>query len=434
MNQKSIFLKYFRRSELGSISVMTEVIAGITTFLTMAYIIFANANILAGAGMNKAAVVGVTCLVSGVVTILTGLIANAPIAMAPGMGLNAFFAYSLVVNQGVPWQEALGIVFISGVVFLVLTWVGLRKRLVEAIPQGLLSAIAVGIGIFIAFIGLKDMGLVIKNDVTLVAGGSLTKNVLIGLGGLLCMIVLEIRKVKGSLLIGIFVSTVLSVVFGDTVMPKECFSFKPDIGDIFLKIDILGALKIGFIAPIFTLMFMDLFDSIGSLLGLVQEAQMVDKDGKIPKLDRLLSLDALATMFGAVCGTSTTTTYIESASGIASGGRTGLTSVVTGVLFLLALIFVPLLTIVPAYATAPALVMVGFFMMHNILKIDFKNLEIGVPSFLIIVLIALCYSISIGLAFGFLSYTLIRLFQGKARDLNLTLWIINILCVIYFLV
>jgi len=434
MNQKSIFLKYFRRSELGSISVMTEVIAGITTFLTMAYIIFANANILAGAGMNKAAVVGVTCLVSGVVTILTGLIANAPIAMAPGMGLNAFFAYSLVVNQGVPWQEALGIVFISGVVFLVLTWVGLRKRLVEAIPQGLLSAIAVGIGIFIAFIGLKDMGLVIKNDVTLVAGGSLTKNVLIGLGGLLCMIVLEIRKVKGSLLIGIFVSTVLSVVFGDTVMPKEFFSFKPDIGDIFLKIDILGALKIGFIAPIFTLMFMDLFDSIGSLLGLVQEAQMVDKDGKIPKLDRLLSLDALATMFGAVCGTSTTTTYIESASGIASGGRTGLTSVVTGVLFLLALIFVPLLTIVPAYATAPALVMVGFFMMHNILKIDFKNLEIGVPSFLIIVLIALCYSISIGLAFGFLSYTLIRLFQGKARDLNLTLWIINILCVIYFLV
>jgi AGZA family xanthine/uracil permease-like MFS transporter len=434
MNRQSVFQKFFGGNESAPVSISTEVVAGVTTFLTMAYIIFVNANILSSTGMDKTALVAVTCMVSGVSTILTGLLANAPIAMAPGMGLNAFFAYTLVLNQGVPWTIALGIVFISGFVFLILTWVGFRKKLVEAIPHDLLNAIAVGIGIFIAFIGLQNMGLVINNDVTLVTAGPLKQSVLVGLAGLIIMIALEIKKIKGSLLIGIFVSTLLSVIVGDTALPKQVVSFDIHIAPVFLKIDIPGALKISFIASVFTLMFMDLFDSIGSLLGLAQEARMMDKDGKIPKLDRLLSLDALASMFGAVCGTSTTTTYIESASGIESGGRTGLTSIVTGGLFILALIFVPALTIVPSCATAPALIMVGFFMMKNILKIDFKNPGIGFPSFLIIIMIALSYSISTGLAFGFLSYTLLKLFQGKIREINITLWIIDLLCLGFFLV
>ncbi len=412
----------------------TEVIAGVTTFLTMAYIIFVNADILANTGMDKVALIVVTCLVSGVVTILTGVITRSPIAMAPGMGLNAFFAYTLVLGQKVPWEIALGIVFISGFVFLVLTLAGLRQRIVEAIPHDLLSAIAVGIGVFIAFIGLQNMGLVVGNPITLVAAGALKRPVLIGLGGLLVMLILEMKRVKGSLLIGILAATVASIVAGDTVLPEKFWAFELNISPIFLKIDILGALKVAFIAPIFTLMFMDMFDSIGSILGLAQEADMVDKDGKIPMLDRLLVVDAAATMFGAVCGTSTTTTYIESASGIACGGRTGLTSVVTGALFLLAIIFVPVLAIVPSCATAPALIMVGFFMMKNIQKINFKNLEIGFPSFIIIILIALTFSISTGLAFGFLSYTLIKLFQGKWAEIKPALWVIDVLCLGFFAV
>lgn len=412
----------------------TEIIAGITTFLTMAYIIFVNADILSVTGMDKTALITVTCIVSGLVTIATGLIANAPIAMAPGMGLNAFFAFTLVLNEGLSWQVALGIVFVAGVVFLLLTLGGLRKKIVEAIPKELLSAIAVGIGIFIAFMGFQNLGLVIKDDVTLVKAGPLSKNVLIGLAGLLTMVIMEIKKIKGSLLAGIFLSTVLAIIFGEAALPEKVISLQTNITKIFGKLDIIGALKISLIAPIFTMLFIDLFDTIGSLLGLAQEAKMVDEKGNIPKLNKLMNIDATASMFGAVCGTSTTTTYIESASGIASGGRTGLTSVVTGVLFLLAILFIPLFAIVPKCATAPALIMVGLFMMKNILNIDFKNLEIGFPSFIIILMIALSFSISTGLAFGFLSYSLIKIFKGKIKEMKPALWVINILCILFFVV
>lgn len=423
-----------KNNDLNKPTTSVEIIAGFTTFLTMAYIIFVNADILSNSGMDKAALVAVTCLVSGIVTILTGIFTKSPIAMAPGMGLNAFFAYTLVLGQKIPWPVALGIVFISGFVFLVLTWAGLRRKIAEAIPQELLSAIAVGIGVFIAFIGLQNLGLVIDNPATLVSHGPLKQTAIIGLIGLLVMIILEIKKIKGSLLIGIVLATVISIITGDAPLPDKIAAFELNIGAVFGKIDIIGALKVSFIAPIFTLMFMDLFDSIGSILGLAQEAGMVNKKGKIPMLDRLLTLDAGATMFGAVCGTSTTTTYIESASGIASGGRTGLTSITTGVLFLLAIIFVPVLTIVPTWATAPALIMVGFFMMKNILKINFKNLETGFPSFIIIIMIALSFSISTGLAFGFLSFTIIKIFQSKWHEIKPALWVINILCLIFFLV
>ncbi len=412
----------------------TEMIAGITTFLTMAYIIFVNADILSKTGMDKSALMMVTCLVSGLITIATGLLTRSPIAMAPGMGLNAFFAYTLVLGQKVPWPVALGIVFISGFIFLLLTLAGLRQKIVEAIPLQLLSAIAVGIGVFIAFIGLKNLGLVVDNPATLVSAGPLKQEVLIGLAGLLVMIGLEIKKKRASLLIGIFFATVLSILFGGTSLPDTFVSFHLDMSPVFGKIDIMGALKLSFIAPIFTMMFTDLFDSIGSILGLAQEADMMDNKGNVPMLQRLLTIDAGATMFGAVCGTSTTTTYIESASGIAAGGRTGKTSIVTGSLFLLAMIFVPLFSIVPSFATAPALIMVGFAMMKNIVNIDFKDMAVGFPSFLIIIMIALSFSISTGLAFGFLSYTLIRIFEGKFREIKPALWVIALLCVLFFIV
>jgi len=410
-----------------------ELIAGTTTFLTMAYIIFVNAQILSVTGMDKNALIAVTSLVSGVATILTGLLARSPIAMAPGMGLNAFFAYTLVLGDGVPWPVALGIVFLSGLVFLLLTWVGLRKKLVEAIPPSLLYAIAVGIGIFIAFIGLQNLGLVVKNDATMVAAGALTPTVLIGLAGLLVMAVCELFRIRGALLIGIFTATAISIAAGFTPWPDRLVSLHVDFSPLAGKLDILGALKLSFLAPIFTLMFMDLFDSIGTLLACAQEAQMIRKDGKIPMLDRLLFLDAGATMFGALCGTSTTTSYIESASGIAAGGRSGLTSVVTGVWFLLALVFIPLLTVVPTHATAPALIMVGFAMIKNLAKIDFSEIETAFPSFVIIVLIALTYSISTGLAFGFLIYSLLKVVRGKIAEIKPALWIINLLCLLFLI-
>jgi len=412
----------------------TEIIAGITTFLTMAYIIFVNADILSATGMDRTGLIAITCIVSGVVTIITGLVTNAPIAMAPGMGLNAFFAYTLVINQKIEWQIALGIVFIAGFVFLLLTVTGLRKKIVEAIPQELLSAIAVGIGIFIAFMGLQNLGLVINDDVTLVKSGALTKTVLIGLAGLLTMIILEIFKIKGSLLIGIFSSTILSLFLGEAALPEKFVSLETNVSMILGKLDIIGALKISLLAPIFTMLFIDLFDTIGSLLGLSQQIEMADEKAKPLNLSRLFTVDASASMFGAVCGTSTTTTYIESAAGIASGGRTGLTAVVSGILFIAAIPLIPVFAIVPSHATAPALLMVGFFMMKNILKIDFKNLEIGFPSFIIILMIALSYSISTGLAFGFLSYSLIKIFRGKIMEIKPALWVINILCLLFFIV
>jgi AGZA family xanthine/uracil permease-like MFS transporter len=412
----------------------TEIIAGITTFLTMAYIIFVNANILSAAGMDRTGLIAITCIVSGVVTIITGLVTNAPIAMAPGMGLNAFFAYTLVINQKIEWQIALGIVFVAGFVFLLLTVTGLRKIIVEAIPDELLSAIAVGIGIFIAFMGLQNLGLVINDDVTLVKSGALTKTVLIGLAGLLTMIILELFKIKGSLLIGILFSTILSLILGEAALPGKFVSLETNVSTIFGKLDIIGALKISLLAPIFTMLFIDLFDTIGSLLGLSQQIKMADEKAKPLKMGRLFTIDASASMFGAICGTSTTTTYIESSAGIASGGRTGLTAVVTGILFIAAIPLIPVFTIVPSHATAPALLMVGFFMMKNILKIDFKNLEIGFPSFIIILMIALSYSISTGLAFGFLSYSLIKIFRGKIMEIKPALWVINILCLLFFIV
>jgi len=422
--------KYFGLTEKQT-NFKIEIVAGLTTFLTMAYIIFVNPNILSETGMDKSALIAVTCIVTAFATIITGIFANAPIAMAPGMGLNAFFAYTLVLGGKTNWQTALGVVFLSGLFFLLLTLLGLRKKIVEAIPPGLISAIAVGIGLFITFIGLVKLGVVVDNKVTLVSAGRLTPTVLIGLCGLIVMVFLETKKIKGALLVGILFSTVLAGIFGYIEKPTELISFNLNITPIVLQLDILGALKWSLFGSIFSLMFMDMFDSIGTLVACCHQANMVDEKNKIKGLDGLLGIDAIATMIGAVLGTSTTTSYIESAAGIEQGGRSGLTSIVTGVLFLLALLFVPIVGIVPGYATAPALIMVGLFMMKEVRKIDFTRQEEAFPAFIIMVMIALSYSISTGLAFGFISFTLIKIVLGKGREIRAAMWIIAILSILF---
>ena len=381
--------------------------------------------------MDKQALIAVTCIVTAIATIIVGIFAKAPIAMAPGMGLNAFFAYSLVLGDKIPWETALGVVFLSGLFFLLLTLLGLRKKLVEAIPRGLISAISVGIGLFITFIGLVKLGVIVNNEATLVSAGRLKPTIIIGLCGLLVMVFLEMKKISGSLLIGILFSTALAALFGYIPKPPEWISLHLNIMPVAFHLDILAALKWSLFGTIFTLMFMDMFDSVGTLVACCHQANMVDEENRIKGLDRLLGIDAVATMIGAVLGTSTTTAYVESAAGIEQGGRSGLTSVVTGACFLLALLFVPIVGIVPGYATAPALIMVGLFMMKEVKKIDFTNLEEAFPAFIIMVMIALSYSISTGLAFGFISFTLIKLVSGKVRDLKPAMWIIAILSIMF---
>jgi AGZA family xanthine/uracil permease-like MFS transporter len=421
--------------------VKIEIVAGLTTFLTMAYIIFVNPSILSLEGvdvagverMDKQALIAATCLASGIATLIVGIAANAPIAMAPGMGLNAFFA-TLLISGKMNWQTALGAVFVSGLVFLILTLLGLRKRLVEAIPASLISAITVGIGLFITFMGLVKLGVVVGDKHTLVKAAPLNATILIGLFGLLVMIAFEMLRITGGLVAGILAATILAAVFGKIDRPESFIALNLNLGAIAFKLDIFGALKWGFAGSIFTLMFIDMFDSIGTLVGCCHQANMVDENGRIKGLDRLLGIDAAATMIGALLGTSTTTSYIESAAGIEQGGRTGLTSIVAGLLFLLAALFVPIVGVVPSYATAPALIMVGLFMMKEVKKIDFGNLEDAFPAFIIMVMIALSYSISMGLAFGFVSFTIIKIISGKIRDVKSAMWVIAILSLLFLTV
>ncbi len=426
--------KFFKLSERKT-NLGTESVAGVTTFLAMAYIIFVNPNVLATTGMDKTALITVTCLATALATLMTGLFANAPIAMAPGMGLNAFFAYSLVLTDKVSWPEALGIVFLSGLLFFLLTAVGIRQKIVEAIPRSLISAVSVGIGFFITFIGLVNLGIIHKNEATLVSAAPITSTVLIGLTGFFVMILLEMKRIKGSMIAGIVVATLLAVLTGKTQLPAGlfAFNFELEIAPVAFKLNILGALKWSFFGAIFSLMFMHLFDSIGSLVACCHQAKMVDAKGRVQGLNRLLALDALASMMGALLGTSTITAYIESATGIEQGGRTGLTSIVTALLFVLAVIFIPLIAVVPVYATAPALILVGFFMMKEIREINLNDMEEGFPAFVIIVMIALSYSIATGLAFGFLSFVIFKAMRLKYREIKPAMWVIAALSLLHFL-
>ncbi len=421
--------KYFKLSDRQT-SIKIECVAGLTTFLTMVYIIFTHPNILSPTGMDKNALIAVTCIISAIATVFTGIFANAPIAMAPGMGINAFFAY-LVLSGKMDWQTALGAVFLSGLLFLVLTLVGLRKRLVEAIPAGLISSISVGIGLFIAFIGLGNLGLIVRDEQTLFRLGDITPTLLIGLCGLFVMILLVLKKITGSLLIGIVFSTVVAAIFGYIPKPTQWITSNLNISALTFRLDILGALKWSLFGSIFSLMFIDMFDSIGTLVACCDKANMRDQNNRIEGLDRLLGIDAIATMIGAAIGTSTTTSYIESAAGIEEGGRTGLTSVCTGLMFLLALFFVPVIAIVPSYATAPAQIMVGLFMIKEFRKINFLKPDEVVPAMIIIIMIAVSYRISMGLAFGFVSFVLIKIVSGKFRQIKPAMWIIAILSILF---
>ncbi|MGL4652892.1 NCS2 family permease [Cetobacterium sp.] len=421
--------RLFQLKEHGT-TVRQEIVAGVTTFLTMAYIIFVNPSILSMTGMDKGALITVTCLASAIGTAITAFWVNAPLAMAPGMGLNAFFTFTLVLGNGATWEQALGVVFISGVIFLALTFSGLREKIIDAIPSELRLAVGAGIGLFIAFLGMQGMGLIVSNPATIVALGKFNLNVVLGLVGFAIMGLLEMKKVKGGILIGIVTTTVLGIIFGAVELPSQIISMPPSPAPIALKLDILGAIKPVFLGSIFSFMFVDLFDSLGTIMACAHEAEMIDEKGKIKNVSKILEADAIATVIGSLLGTSTTTTFVESASGIAVGGRTGLTALTTAILFIVSLFFSPIIGVVPAFATAPALILVGVYMFKNLLDIDFHNIEVAIPCFLIIIMMPLTYSISIGISFGFISYVLVSVFSGKITNIKPIMWIIGFFSVV----
>ncbi|MEI6857789.1 NCS2 family permease [Psychrilyobacter sp.] len=425
-------MDFFQLEKHGT-NIKQEIVAGSTTFLTMAYIIFVNPGILSETGMDKGALITVTCLAAFIGTMITALWVNAPLAMAPGMGLNAFFTYTLVLGMGTTWNVALGVVFISGIIFLLLTMTGFREKIIDAIPLQLRLAVGAGIGLFIAFIGMKNLGLIVANPATLVGLGPLTPTVILGLVGLTIMGGLEIKQVKGGLLIGIVVTTVLGMVLGYVELPNGIMSTPPSIAPIAFKLDILGALKVSMIAPIFSFMFVDLFDSVGTIVACANEAEMIDENGKIENVSKILEVDAAATVIGSLLGTSTTTTFVESAAGIAEGGRTGLTSATTAILFFLAMFFTPVIGVVPAFATAPALIIVGIYMFKNLIDIDLHKIDIAIPAFLTIILMPLTYSISTGITFGFISYAIIEIISGKTKTVKPTMWVIVALSLVELL-
>jgi adenine/guanine/hypoxanthine permease len=421
--------RFFKLKDHGT-NVKTEAVAGLTTFLTMSYIIFVNPHILAAAGMPHGAVMTTTILAAVIGTLLVGLWANVPLAMAPGMGLNAFFAFSLVKAGLVPnWQTALGVVFISGIFFLIITLFGIREKIVDAIPVPLRMAVAAGIGLFITFIGLKNMGLITENPVTLVQLGKFSIPLCLALVGLVITCVLEVKKIKGAILVGIVVTTVLALITGQEQLPaaSALIQAPPSIRAIFMKIDISSALSFGLLSAAFSFMFVDLFDSIGTIMACAHNAGMVNKKGNIRDVKKILEADAVATVIGSCLGTSTTTTYIESGSGIAVGGRTGLTAVFVAIFFLACLLFTGVIGIVPGYATAPALVMVGVHMFRNIKEINFQDIEIAIPAFLTIIIMPLTYNISLGIAFGFIAYIIITVADGNYKKICPVMWGIGIL-------
>ncbi len=422
--------RYFKVQEKGS-SVRTELLAGLTTFIAMAYILFVNPNILADAGIPKDAAIASTIWIAALASLAMGVFANYPVALAPGMGLNAFFAYYVCGVLGLHWTVALGAVFFSGVLFLILTVGGIRQAIINAVPRDLKLAISVGIGLFIAFIGLKGTGLIVENSATYVALGHVTApTTLLSLFGLLFTAALMARNIHGAILIGIFVTTILAMAFGMTPAPQGfgdiVSTSLPHMGATFGQLDLAGAWNYGLVSIIFTFTVVELFDNMGTLIGLTTKAKMVKPDGHIENIDKALTTDAVGTMVSAVFGTSTVTSYIESAAGIASGGRTGLTAVAAGMLFLTALLFTPLIGLVPAFATAPALILVGALLMSEVGKIDFSDFTNALPAFLTIIMMPLTSSIANGFAFGFISYTVMKLFAGQYKKISWIMYLVSI--------
>lgn len=413
----------FAFAERGT-DLRTEVLAGVTTFLTMAYIVLVNPAILGAAGMPVAAVAAATCFAAGVASIMMGLAANAPLALAPGMGLNAYFSFTVVQQMHVPWPVALGCVFLSGLAFLALTLLGIRQMIVAAIPPHLFAAVAGGIGLFIGFIGLKDAGLVVANPATFVALGNLRSgDAGLALFGLLLIAALSIWRVRGAMLIGIVATTVVAALIGRVALPSSPYdpavltatTFKLDLPAVF-GFGRAGH-GLGLLEILFVFLFVDLFDNLGTLVAVTKRAGIADAAGRIPGLNRMLLTDSIATMVGACAGTSTVTSYVESAAGVQAGGRTGLTAIVTGVLFLAMIAIAPYAQIVPVAATAPALILVGALMMAPLAEIDWNDPFVAVPGFLTVALIPLTFSIANGLAFGITAHALLKLVRRRVtRD------------------
>lgn len=413
-------------------TVRTEIMAGITTFLTMAYILAVNPNILSETGMDKGALFTTTVLISGFVTILMGLYAKLPFALAPGMGLNAFFAYTVCMILGYSWQFALTAVFIEGLLFILLTVTNLRERIVDSLPDTIKNAISAGIGLYIAFIGLQNAGIVTNSDATLVNLGDITQGpALLGIIGIVLTSVLLVRKIKGALLIGILATTLIGIPMGVTHF-NGIFSTPPSIEPIFCKFEWHKIFTADMVLIVFTLLFVDLFDTIGTLIGVATKAGMV-KNGRIPRLKQAFLVDAVGTTAGAVMGTSTVTTFVESASGVNEGGRSGLTAFTAGVCFLLSLFFAPFFLSIPAAATAPVLVLVGLMMMTSVLKIDFNNYLDSIPAFICIIFMPLAYSISDGIVLGHLCYVIINILSGKFKRIKISMYILAAFFVLKFI-
>ncbi len=412
--------------------VRTEILAGITTFLTMAYILAVNPNILSATGMDKGALFTTTVVASAFATLLMAVYAKLPFGLAPGMGLNAFFAYTVCLTLGYSWQFALTAVLLEGIIFILLTITNLREKIVDALPLTLRNAIGAGIGLFIAFIGLQNAGIIVNNDATLLSLGDITSgSALLGVIGLLVTSILLIKKVRGALLIGILLTTIIGIPMGQTHL-NEVFSTPPSMAPIFCQFQWEHIFTKEMVIVVFTFLFVDMFDTIGTLVGVTTKAGMVTKDGKIPHLKQAFLVDAIGTTAGAVLGTSTITTFVESASGVGEGGRSGLTSFVTAVCFLLSLFLAPFFLAVPGAATAPVLILVGLMMMSSVKKVDFLDYSEAIPAFICIIFMPLAYSISDGIVLGMISYVLINLLCGHVKKLTPAMYILSVIFVFKF--
>ncbi|MDR2702383.1 MAG: NCS2 family permease [Spirochaetaceae bacterium] len=416
--------KFFKLQERGT-TVQRELVAGLTTFLTMAYILAVNPGMLSLTGMPAGGVFTATALASAIATLLMAFLANLPVALAPGMGLNAFFTFTVVMGMGYSWQLALTAVFLEGILFIILSLFNVREAIIKAIPANLKKAVAVGIGLFIALIGFANAGIVISGGGTIIELSKLTSGApLLAIIGLLITIALYVIRVPGSILVGILVTTVIGIFMGVTVIPENFSLISIPAAPIFAQFEFSNLLTLKFFIVFFTFLFVDIFDTIGTLVGVTTQAGLTQKDGEIPQVKQALLSDAVGTVAGALLGTSTVTSYIESSAGVAVGGRTGLSSVFTGILFLLALFLSPLFLLIPSAATAPALIVVGFLMMQAVTSIDFKDPAEGIPAFLTIVIMPFAYSIADGIVYGLLSYVFLKIITRKFSEITIVSWVL----------
>lgn len=431
MAEKSFLERRFKLSEHKT-TVKTEVMAGITTFMTMSYILAVNPGMLSEAGMNQGAVFTATILASALGTILMALLANYPFALSAGMGLNAYFTYTVVLNMGHDWTYALTAVFIEGIIFILMSIFNIREAIFKAIPTTLKKGVSVGIGLFITLIGLVNAGIIIDNPATLISIGDLTAPpALVTIFGLLVIGVLLKKNVRGSLLIGILASTILAIILGVTNLPTKVFSLPPSLAPIAFKLQWSDIFTKEMFAVVFAFLFVDIFDTIGTLIGVATKADMLDENDDLPNLGPALLSDAIATTAGALLGTSTVTTFVESASGVADGGRTGLTSLTTAGLFLLSLFLFPIFAIIPASATAPALIIVGLFMMSPVKDINFDDYTESIPAFLTIAMMPFAYSVAEGIVWGITSFVILNLLTGKKEKVSILMILLAILFMVY---